>query len=175
MVPRSSVSNLRKSKQNSAIVTTVQEQNDTPTESRNGPTHSGRRSRRTSHPNTSCVRNLLQRWRSETSKQGRCIADTAAPLMSMTARVGYCISDHLAKPRSCTVGQRNCIAKGTVMLSFRKRCSLSKIFVGTREHKLCVNTCKFVTLPQGASTRLATNWESHVLDRHEKLACRALG
>ena len=72
----------------SALLVTVQEQNDTPTERRSGATHPRRRSRRTSRPNTRCARNPLQRGVSETSKRGRCVADTAASLMSMTASVG---------------------------------------------------------------------------------------
>ena len=71
-----------------------------------------------SHPKTNCVRNLLQRGRAETSKQRRCVADTAASLRSMFASVDHCTSDHFAKPRSCTVGQRNCLAKWTAMLKF---------------------------------------------------------
>ena len=134
MVPRSSIPS--SSKQNSAILMTVQEQIDTPTERKRGATRHGRRSHKTSHPKTNCVRNLLQRGRSETSKQRRCIADTAASLRSMTAGVKCCISDHFAKPRSCTVGQRNCIAKRTAMLSSRKKCSMSTILCLRRVHPL---------------------------------------
>ena len=119
MVPRSSIPS--SSKQNSAILMTVQEQIDTPTERKRGATRHGRRSHKTSHPKTNCVRNLLQRGRSETPQQRRCIADTAASLRSMTAGVKYCISDHFTKPRLCTVGQRNCIAKKERDAEFPRR------------------------------------------------------
>ena len=149
MVPRSSILSLRKSKQNSAHSMTVQEQNDTPIAKSSGATHPGRRSRRTSRPNTNCVRNLLQRRRSETSNQRRCIADTAASLMSVTAGVGCCISDHFVKSRSCTVGQMNCIAKRTTMLSLRKRCSLSTILVWKGENQLSVNKSTHFAMEEG--------------------------
>ena len=164
MVPRSSISSPRKSKQNSATLMTVQEQNDTPIERRSGPTHPGRRLRRTSRLNTNCFRNLLQRGRSEASKQGRCIADTATSLRSMTTGVKCCFSDHFAKPRSCTVGQSNCIAKRTAMLSFLKRCSFSTPLAGKekkttlRQHK---HVCHFST--GGQAEDLLSNGESHVL------------
>ena len=160
MVPRSSIPS--SSKQNSAILMTVQEQNDTPTERKRGASRHGRRSHKTSHPKANCVRNHLQRGRSETPQQRRCIADTAASLRSMTAGVKYCISDHFAKPHSCTIGQRNCIAKRTVVLSSQNKCRMSTILCLRRVHPLEHGWCDL-------SQRLFQTAKDIVLQRKDVL------
>ena len=107
LVPRSSISSLRKSKQTSAVLSPCKNRATQPLKG-----GAGRHLLDVPHAGPTiqtriCVRNLLQRGKSETSKQGRCIANTAASLRSMTAGMVYCISDHFAKARSCTVRQRN--------------------------------------------------------------------
>ena len=119
LVPRSSISSLRKSKQTSAVLMPVQEQSDTTIERRSGATLVDVANAGPPIQTRICVRNLLQRRHGRFTE----IHDRRHGVLHFRPLREGTFMHRPPEELDC---KTDC---DPAMLSFQKRCSLSAIFV----------------------------------------------